>query len=313
MSYEKGNIVFSPDLTGGQDYKTNEDPLSPTIELAKKGLAIVQDLRTHLPEQLRGKQFATAPATLRCFVGTSSLVTLDAQPRDTTKTINDMNLTTQNIQQIQDALGDSEDFLVLTYTPNKAVKQVSLVNIPAFKRLTMLHPAIFPPEAQTESKKWLTDHMKTWIHQGNRESTIQYGLLSGFPIQAVLAYQDDPYLVAYRKFIQGIGVQFQKHPDPSYVITLQQFFEKYATIDSPPAAYLTGAHQLLATTELLTAASLIPEEQAVLQKPGGIRYIQSMAVGGFFTAKADIDSVNTYIQQAEAIFQQSGALSLSKR
>src|SRR5205807_2420114 len=59
-----------------------------------------------------------------------------------------------------------------------------LFNLRAVRLVATNYPAYFPTEVSTNTRAWLQQNWRMWA-DGNEENCIRYGLLSGFPLEAV--------------------------------------------------------------------------------------------------------------------------------
>lgn len=74
--------------------------------------------------------------------------------------------------------------------PWGVIERAEALNIPAAVRVVRNYPDYFPKEAQIDPGKWLLDHMSEWDTQSSYDDQheTRFGLLSGFPLTAVLNY-----------------------------------------------------------------------------------------------------------------------------
>jgi hypothetical protein len=64
-----------------------------------------------------------------------------------------------------------------------------LFNLRAVRLVVANYPAYFPASACTETRAWLQQNWRMWA-DGYEENCIRYGLLSGFPLGAVLRFTE---------------------------------------------------------------------------------------------------------------------------
>ncbi|HEU5377805.1 MAG TPA: hypothetical protein VFV38_20470 [Ktedonobacteraceae bacterium] len=75
----------------------------------------------------------------------------------------------------------------LFYRTEKPPQFYHLFNLLAVRHVAMNYPEYFPGDVVTDTRAWLQHNWHVWA-DGNSGNCIRYGLLSGFPLEAVLAF-----------------------------------------------------------------------------------------------------------------------------
>ncbi|HEU5380264.1 MAG TPA: hypothetical protein VFV38_32980 [Ktedonobacteraceae bacterium] len=114
----------------------------------------------------------------RCFFGLSAEIVFEE--RDIAA--NPRNLFEETASYINEYL---EDFIFF-HDPSD---RYHLFNLQAVRQVAINYPEYFPIEVTGNPRPWLEQNWNLW-EDGKRENCIRYGLLSGFPLEAVLNFSE---------------------------------------------------------------------------------------------------------------------------
>jgi len=115
----------------------------------------------------------------------------------------------------------------LFYRREKPPQFYHLFNLLAVRQVALNYPEYFPGGVVTDTRAWLQHNWQLWA-DGNGDNCIRYGLLSGFPLEAVLAFAANKNLAgkhparSAETHLSYFGVNVEK--DRAYIEQLDAIF-----------------------------------------------------------------------------------------
>lgn len=106
-------------------------------------------------------------------------------------------------------------------------EKYSLFNLLAVRQVAKNYPEYFPAEVVTDTRNWLQNNWKIWA-DGRGKNCIRYGLLSGFPLDAALAFsqnkgaKEEQSVMSETMYLSYFGANAEK--DQEYIQQLDEIF-----------------------------------------------------------------------------------------
>jgi hypothetical protein len=158
----------------------------------------------------------------RCFVGISAEIVFEERDIAT----NPRHLFDETVSYVNEQLTN----FFFYHSPSD---RYHLFNLQAVRLIATNYPIYFPAEVSTDTNIWLQQNWHMWA-DGKDENCIRYGLLSGFPLEAVVQFaqhkrtgQRPPIEQAIRSPITNLSYcGFEAEKDMAYMCQLDEIFRE---------------------------------------------------------------------------------------
>lgn len=204
--------------------------LPTSLSLAKHGTQEFSELLKALPPRAE-RLFRTAQRIKRCFTGVTPEVRFEeiseehdqfspAALADIRANPDKWELPREALLEAQSVINSAHsDFYVLhTLRGGEASREsFQIVNLAAVRQVIDNYPSFFLPEAKAHTREWITRN----IDWGD---PITYGIISGFPPDAVLAYMKGEAQDSVYSDVSGIAFMGNAEKHASYVTELDQIY-----------------------------------------------------------------------------------------
>jgi hypothetical protein len=170
------NEGFSPK----EAIQISPEELPTTPEIAKHGVKLYESIIDALPDKNLKNKIVKDVNVRECFTGVSPEIGAHSGSIFA-------GLKSEEIDLFEKVLNSlTQDFMLMYH---KEKNSFSFINVLAAKRVVQLHKSYFPNEAHANLKEWLLNQPSEWVDSQNPHANIRYGLLSGFPLDAVTKFQ----------------------------------------------------------------------------------------------------------------------------
>lgn len=160
------------------------DFLPSTPEIAKQGAIDLAGVLKKADSKTKDA-ILSLPRLWGCFAGVTPEIALQDH---------DLNgMSTEVLSKIQSLVNTTSEGIIMATLQipeygNK--KHLEVINLRSAKRVIDQYSQYFPPEARGNTKDWLLNNYAAWVDGSELINQVRYGLLSGFPIDAILDMQE---------------------------------------------------------------------------------------------------------------------------
>lgn len=158
----------------------------------------------------------------RCFVGISAEIVFE-----------EMDIVTNPRYLFDETASYVNEQLTNFFFYHSPSDRYHLFNLQAVRLIATHYPTYFPAEVNTDTATWLQQNWHMWA-DGKNENCIRYGLLSGFPLEAVVRFAQHKRRGQQLPIEQGVCSPvtnlsyfgFEAEKDMAYMSQLDEIFRE---------------------------------------------------------------------------------------